>query len=42
MEADGSFVDEPAPASTFYHIMAAYQQLRETARALPEVGWVAT
>jgi mannose/cellobiose epimerase-like protein (N-acyl-D-glucosamine 2-epimerase family) len=42
MEADGSFVDEPAPASSFYHIMAAYQQLRETARALPEVGWVAT
>lgn len=39
MEADGAFVDEPAPASSFYHIMAAYEQLRATARALPEMGW---
>lgn len=28
--ADGRFEDEPAPASSLYHIMAAGQQLRET------------
>ncbi|WP_291537555.1 AGE family epimerase/isomerase [Brevundimonas sp.] len=27
---NGKFIDEPAPASSFYHIMAAYVQLRET------------
>jgi len=27
---DGEFIDEPAPASSFYHIMAAYGQLRQT------------
>lgn len=27
---DGAFMDEPAPASSFYHIMAAYGQLRQT------------
>lgn len=26
----GTFIDEPAPASSFYHIMAAFQQLSET------------
>jgi mannose-1-phosphate guanylyltransferase/mannose-6-phosphate isomerase len=39
MKAEGSFVHEPAPASSFYHIVAGYEQLRETARALPEIGW---
>lgn len=34
MLEDGSFIDEPAPASSFYHIMAAYGQLRETIDAL--------
>ncbi len=28
----GEFFDEPAPASSFYHIMAAYQQLVQTGR----------
>lgn len=28
--ADGVFETEPAPASSLYHIVAAYQQLRET------------
>ncbi|WP_292047263.1 MULTISPECIES: AGE family epimerase/isomerase [unclassified Brevundimonas] len=28
--ADGKFIDEPAPASSFYHIMAAYLQLKDT------------
>lgn len=32
---DGQWVDEPAPASSFYHIMAAWQQLRTTAARLP-------
>ncbi|WP_348684856.1 AGE family epimerase/isomerase [Brevundimonas aurantiaca] len=27
---DGSFIDEPAPASSFYHIMAAYSELRQS------------
>ncbi|NSX34123.1 AGE family epimerase/isomerase [Brevundimonas vesicularis] len=30
MLENGSFIDEPAPASSFYHIMAAYTQVRET------------
>lgn len=30
MLEDGSFIDEPAPASSFYHIMAAYSQLKQT------------
>ncbi len=29
LEADGAFVDEPAPASSLYHIAAAWMQLRE-------------
>lgn len=29
----GAFIDEPAPASSFYHLMAAYSQLTETYRA---------
>ena len=28
--ATGEFIDEPAPASSFYHIMAAYVQAKET------------
>jgi mannose-1-phosphate guanylyltransferase/mannose-6-phosphate isomerase len=34
MEPDGMFEPEPAPASSLYHIVAAYRQLRETAAAL--------
>ncbi|WP_404418243.1 AGE family epimerase/isomerase [Brevundimonas vesicularis] len=30
----GSFIDEPAPASSFYHIMAAYSQMRQTLNEL--------
>jgi mannose/cellobiose epimerase-like protein (N-acyl-D-glucosamine 2-epimerase family) len=30
----GKFIDEPAPASSFYHIMAAYVQTRETLSTL--------
>jgi mannose-1-phosphate guanylyltransferase/mannose-6-phosphate isomerase len=30
MHPDGAFESEPAPASSLYHIMAAYRQLRET------------
>lgn len=30
-EPDGSFVEEPAPASSLYHITAAWVQLRESA-----------
>ncbi|WP_372706614.1 AGE family epimerase/isomerase, partial [Brevundimonas sp.] len=41
MRMDASFVDEPAPASSFYHVMAAYEQLRATAAVLPELGWAA-
>ena len=28
-EEDGAFVEEPAPASSLYHIAAAWIQLRE-------------
>lgn len=28
LQADGSFIEEPAPASSFYHIMAACSELR--------------
>lgn len=38
MEVSGRFVDEPAPASSLYHIMAAYQQLRLTADVIPDAG----
>lgn len=31
---NGSFIDEPAPASSFYHIMAAYVQMREAVSVL--------
>lgn len=34
MLENGSFIDEPAPASSFYHIMAAYVQARETVSAI--------
>jgi mannose-6-phosphate isomerase len=27
MRVDGSFVDEPAPASSFYHLVAAIAEL---------------
>jgi mannose-1-phosphate guanylyltransferase/mannose-6-phosphate isomerase len=30
MLENGKFIDEPAPASSFYHIMAAYVQMRQT------------
>lgn len=39
MQVDGSFVDEPAPASSLYHIMVAYEQIRASAAVLPELGW---
>ncbi|MDZ4390652.1 MAG: AGE family epimerase/isomerase [Gemmatimonadales bacterium] len=32
---DGMFETEPAPASSLYHIVAAYRQLRETKAGLP-------
>ena len=32
--ADGEFIDEPAPASSFYHIIAAFMQLSLTGQAL--------
>lgn len=35
-EADGSFVNEPAPASSFYHIVTAVVQMRCTASKLPK------
>lgn len=38
MEVSGRFVEEPAPASSFYHIMAAWQQLRLTAGVIPDAG----
>jgi mannose-6-phosphate isomerase len=31
LEEDGRFVEEPAPASSFYHLMAAIRQLEATA-----------
>jgi len=31
---DGTFIDEPAPASSFYHVMAAFSQMEATTRAL--------
>lgn len=34
MLENGSFIDEPAPASSFYHIMAAYCELRRTMAVL--------
>jgi mannose-1-phosphate guanylyltransferase / mannose-6-phosphate isomerase len=34
MLENGSFIDEPAPASSFYHIMAAYSQMKETVGAI--------
>lgn len=39
MRADGGFVEEPAPASSLYHITVAWEQVRATAAALPELGW---
>jgi mannose/cellobiose epimerase-like protein (N-acyl-D-glucosamine 2-epimerase family) len=37
--ADGSFVDEPSPASSLYHIAVAWEQVRATAARLPEIGF---
>lgn len=34
MLESGDFIDEPAPASSLYHIMAAYSQVRATLGAL--------
>ena len=31
---DGTFLDEPAPASSFYHVISAFDQLRRTFNAL--------
>lgn len=38
--ASGAFIDEPAPASSLYHIVAAYGQLVQTGRAcdLPDMA----
>ncbi len=33
MDADGHFVEEPAPASTFYHIVVAIEALRDCVRS---------
>lgn len=33
LEPDGRFIDEPAPASSLYHIAAAWLQLRESGNA---------
>ena len=32
--ADGEFIDEPAPASSFYHVMGAFAQLCSTLNGL--------
>ncbi|MGX1690956.1 AGE family epimerase/isomerase [Brevundimonas naejangsanensis] len=32
--ADGTFIDEPSPASSLYHIVTAFEQLRTTCLAL--------
>ncbi|MBU1384271.1 MAG: AGE family epimerase/isomerase [Alphaproteobacteria bacterium] len=37
-ESDGRFVEEPAPASSLYHIVAAWIQLRETLSVDPGGG----
>lgn len=34
----GAFIDEPAPASSFYHIMAAFMQFSQTGRILDLPG----
>ncbi|QTN19939.1 AGE family epimerase/isomerase [Brevundimonas sp. AJA228-03] len=34
----GAFIDEPAPASSFYHIMAAFTELKRTEQAAQAVG----
>lgn len=38
LNPDGSFVDEPAPASSFYHIFAGWEQLAAAAAVLPELA----
>lgn len=37
MRPDGTFVDEAAPASSFYHVMAAALQASETACTAPDI-----
>ena len=34
MLENGKFIDEPAPASSFYHIMAAFAQVQASLGAL--------
>jgi mannose-1-phosphate guanylyltransferase/mannose-6-phosphate isomerase len=41
MRADGGFIDEPAPASSLYHIMVAYEQVRASAAVVRELDWSA-
>lgn len=38
LDPDGGFVDEPAPASSFYHLMMALEQLAETLGAAAPLG----
>lgn len=38
LNPDGSFVDEPAPASSLYHIFAGWEQLAASAAVLPELA----
>jgi mannose-6-phosphate isomerase len=38
MTEEGRFVDEPAPASSFYHLAAAIRELARFTRKLPIVG----
>lgn len=38
MLVQGGFVEEAAPASSLYHIMAAYDQLAASAKVLPELA----
>lgn len=35
---DGSFIEEPAPASSFYHIVGAYSQLQASANRIGYAG----
>lgn len=38
LKPDGEFIEEPAPASSLYHIMVACEQLRALENRLPEWG----
>lgn len=37
MRDDGTFVDEPSPASSLYHIATAIEQIKETAQRFPDI-----